>query len=280
MIPIGQFSDLEVLSRDRYGLRLGDSREQVLLPNKLVPANVQPGQRIRVFVYTDSTDTPVATTQVPYAVVGQFACLEVVDVSPHGAFLAWGLDKDLFAPNQMQHRPMLIGQKHVVAVYLDERTDRVAASGRIAEFLDYDVADLEEGAEVELLVYGFNDLGAQVIVDGSYAGLVYRSEIVTPLTIGSKVRGFIGRIRDDNKLDIVLKRAGAEGLADAEDVILQALERAGGYLALHDRSSPDDVRRALSLSKKSFKAALGVLYRKRRIELLEDGVRLLSKPGR
>src|SRR5262249_19706072 len=153
-----------------------------------------------------------------------------------------------------------------VAVYLDERTDRVAAAGRIAEFLDYDVRHLEPGAAVELLVYGFNELGAQVIVDQRYAGLVYSSDLVTPLTIGSRLPGFIARRRDENKRGVQPKRPGGAGLADAKSTLLKALERAGGYLALHDRSSPDEVRRALSLSKKTFKAALGGLYRKRKVD--------------
>lgn len=279
MIPIGKYCTLRVVSRDRYGLRLGDGREEVLLPNKFVPEGAEVGQSLRVFVYTDSEDTPIATTQVPHAQVGEFACLTVVDVTPHGAFLDWGLDKDLFVPNNQQHRPMAVGQKHVVAVYLDERTDRVAAAGRIAEFLDYDVSDLEVGAKVELLVYGFNRFGAQVIVDGRYGGLVYASETFVRLHVGSTLSGFIASVRDDNKLDISLQRRGAEALSDARTVIVEALERAGGFLPLHDGSSPEDIYAQLALSKKSFKAALGGLYRERRVELSDTGVRLVRREG-
>lgn len=277
MIPIGRLSHLRVLSRDARGLLLGDAREQVLLPHEDAPQSAEVGARLQIFVYTDSQGTPVATTQEPHAVVGEFACLRVVDVTAQGAYLDWGLDKDLFVPIGLWHRPMLVGQKHVVAVHLDERTGRVTAAGRLAEFFDYNVAYLEAGKPVKLLVYGFNDLGAQVVVDGRHAGLVYQSEIVTRLTIGSTLAGFVQLVRPDNKLDIVLRRQGAEGLADAENVILQSLKRAGGYLGLHDGSPPDEVRRVLALSKKSFKAALGVLYRKRKIQLLDDGIRLVSR---
>ena len=276
-ISIGQYNTLEVVREADPGLYLGTEAESVLLPWVYVPEGTKVGAQLRVFVYTDSEDRPIATTLTPTAVVGDFAYLEVVAVTKHGAFLNWGLAKDLFAPFNELHSRLEVGDKHVFAVSLDERDGRVKASGELRRYFDYDVEDVEEGDEVDLLVYGKNDVGTLVVVDGRHAGIVYRDETFRTLRMGDELTGYVKLVRPDNKLDIRLQRVGAEAADDGQRIVLDALRANGGSLALHDKSSPEAIQRALGLSKKAFKRALGGLYKARRVELLDDGVKLLDE---
>ncbi|NOY91430.1 MAG: GntR family transcriptional regulator [Deltaproteobacteria bacterium] len=273
-IPIGRYSTLEVMREAEAGVYLGRDGEELLLPNRVVPEGIELGQTLRVFVYKDSEDRPIATTKEPKAVVGDFALLEVVDLSPHGAFLDWGLDKDLFAPFKEQHRRLVLGERLVFAVSLDERTDRVIASSQLRTFFDYDVSEVQADDEVELLVYDHNELGALVVVDGRHTGLVYRGEASRELRVGDELSGYVKLVRPDNKLDIRLQRTGRDAIDDATQALLDALREAGGFLPLHDKSPPEEIRARLSLSKKAFKRALGGLYKARRVELRPDGVKL------
>lgn len=261
MIEIGKTQVLTVREKIGAGAVLAEGRETVLLPNKLGGANVEVGDEVSVFVYTDSEDRPVATTQTPKARVGDFALLEVVDESRHGSFLDWGLDKDLFVPRSEQHEPMVVGRAYVVAVFLDNATGRVAAASRLGQFFDYDVSRVKMGSKVSLLAYGTVPQGTQVIVDDRYSGLVYSSEMFTPLGIGQRLDGYVAKVREDNKLDIRLQRIGAEGQKDAASVILDALSKAGGVLALGDKSAAERIYAELGLSKKAFKGAVGSLYK-------------------
>ncbi len=265
MIPVGRFSSLPVKALLPEGVVLGEGRHDVLLPARLAPAGLEIGQSLRVFVYTDSDDELTATTESPRAVVGEFALLEVVDVGEHGAFVDWGLGKDLFVPHSQQHSPMVRGRSYVVAVYLDQRTNRVAAASKLGAYFDYDVTVLEVGQPVELLVYGFSELGIQVVVDRRYSGLVYGSDTFKKVTLGEKMNGFIQTVRPDNKLDISLRRTGAAAAGDAVSVVLAALQERGGVLALTDKSPPERVYEELGISKKAFKAAIGQLYKARRV---------------
>ena len=278
MISIGQHSTLQVTALLKEGIVLSDGEEELLLPSRHAPEGVQIGQDLEVFVYSDSENQLTATTQTPYASVGDFAFLEVVDIGPHGAFLDWGLEKDLFVPNNQQHQPMHCGKRYVVAVYLDERTSRVAAASQLAAYFDYDLGPLRVDQEVSVLVYGFSDLGAQVVVDNRYSGLIYSTEIFQNIDLGDKISGYIRAIRGDNKLDISLRRSGRDAAADALNVVLRALESHGGYLSLTDRSTPEDIYDTLGISKKAFKMSVGRLYKARRIVLDEGGIRLLDKP--
>lgn len=261
MLEIGKTNTLTVTRKTSAGFLLTDGTDEVLLPTRLAQEGLEPEQEITVFVYTDSEDRPIATTQKPLAQVGEFACLRVVDQSPHGAFLDWGLDKDLFVPFAEQHERLVIGQKYVFAVYLDNRTLRVAAASKLGSFLEYDVSGLEVDQEVETLVYAKSDRGALVIVSDRYSGMVHTSELFSPVEIGQSLSGFIAKIRDDNKLDIRLRRVGAKGKRDASDVILTALEEGGGVLSLGDKSPPEAIISQLGISKKVFKAAIGGLYK-------------------
>ena len=277
MIAIGEQQTLVVRNEKEQGLYLGgeERKDQVLLPRKYVPPGTQLGDSLRVFVYTDSEDRPVATTQTPKAAVGDFALLEVVDVTPHGAFLDWGLDKDLFAPKKEQSRRLRVGDRCVFAVTLDPRDERVKASSLLGKYLDYDVSHLKPGAEVDLLVYDERDIGYLVVVDDAHSGLVYRNEVFEPLEIGQRLIGWIKTVRSDNKIDVRIQRPGASGIDDAQEVVLEALRKAGGFLPLHDKSPPAEIYEALGMSKKAFKRALGGLYKARRVELGPEGTKLL-----
>ena len=272
MIQIGRTQRLPVWENQPEGLYLGDAEEHVLLPRRLAPHGYVEGDWIEVFVYTDSEDLPVATTQTPLAEVGQFACLQVVDVTRHGAFLDWGLPKDLFAPFGRQHRPMRRGDWVVVGLSLHTRTGRVIASSTLKGLFDDDVAWLQPGDPVSLMVYGFNDRGVQVIVEGRHAGLIFRDRVFQRVRIGEELQGFVHQIREDHRLDISLQRGGRAGNVDAEAVILAALDDAGGSLPLHDKSPPQAIRDALGLSKKAFKRAVGSLYKDQVITLSESGI--------
>jgi len=271
-IRIGEYNELEVIERVDFGVYLGTGEERVLLPQKWAPDGLGVGDSISVFIYTDSEDRPIATTDAPHATIGEFAFLEVVDIAPHGAFVDWGLEKDLFIPFAQQKRPLERGQRHVVYVSLHERTGRVIGSTDIGRYFEYDLDALPIGKEVSLLVFDFNDVGAQVVVDGRYRGIVYRNETYEPLELGQKLRGWVKALREDERVDISLRRLGHGATLDAKDVILDALAAAGGTLPLHDKSSPDDIRAALKMSKKVFKKAIGGLYKARRIVITDVGI--------
>lgn len=256
------------------GAYLGTDTDEVLLPSKFVPQDAAIGDELRVFVYTDSEDRPVATTQIPLATEGEFALLKVVDVMKHGAFANWGLDKDLFVPFKEQHRRLEVGKRYVFAVTVHQATRRLIGSTRLARFLDYDIQDLQEGDEVSLMVYDFNQVGAMVLVDGAFPGLIYKNEIFQPLQVGDELTGYIKQLRPDNKLDISLQKKKKLAIADDSQRILSALKEAGGFLPLHDKSDPSDIKETLEISKKAFKRAVGGLYKARKIELLPDGIRL------
>ncbi len=274
-ISIGRHNTLEVMREADPGLYLGSEAETVLLPWRYVPEGTKLGEHLRVFVYTDSEDRPIATTLTPTAVVGEFAYLEVVAVTKHGAFLNWGLAKDLLAPFNEVHDRIEVGRRYVFAIALDG-DGRVTASSKLSRHFDYDVEEVREGDEVDLLVYGHNEVGAQVIVDGRHAGIVYENEAFRLLRYGDNLTGYIKLVRPDNKLDIRLQRIGADATDDAQRIVLEAAKANGGFLALHDKSSPEQIRAQLALSKKAFKRALGALYKARRIELHADGVKLLD----
>lgn len=261
MVEVGKTGTLTVTKKTPAGFFLANGATEVLLPARLAPDGLQPGQEITVFIYTDSEDRPIATTQKPLAQVGDFACLTVVDQSPHGAFLDWGLDKDLLVPYSEQHEKLVVGKKYVVAVYLDNQTGRVAAASKLGSFLDYDLRALKEDQAVSAVVYAKSERGVLVIVDDRYSGMVYTSELFSPVEIGQALSGYIAKIRDDNKLDIRLRRVGATGKLDASEVILKALREGDGVLPLGDKTPPEAIIARLGISKKVFKAAVGGLYK-------------------
>jgi predicted RNA-binding protein (virulence factor B family) len=278
VIEVGRYQQLEVVRILPHGAYLGTEEESVLLPRGLAPQDVKLGEVLRVFVYSDSDDRLVATTEIPKAVVGQFAQLEVVDVTPHGVFVDWGLSKDLLVPYSESGRGKEVGDKVMVYVTVEERrgvADRVIGSARLGRWFDYDVRRLETGKAVSVRVFDLNDVGAQVIVDDRWRGIVYHDEAFRPLRRGDTAEGWITAVREDNRLDVTLRRPGHRGTLDAAELILAALEDAGGALPLHDRSSPDEIRRALHMSKKTFKRAVGTLMKQGRVTQTPGGIRRL-----
>lgn len=273
MIQIGKINTLEALRETSVGFFLGDEDDNdVLLPNKYVPRTLQIGDSIDVFVYTDSEDRIIATTLTPKIKRNEFARLQVVSVTRVGAFLDWGLEKDLLVPYREQVRPMEVGRWYVVYLYLDHETDRLVASNRLNRFLDTAKPNLEEGQEVSLLAYESTDLGINVIINNRYKGLVYANEIFQRVYPGDRLTGYIKQIREDNRVDVSLQKPGYENVESSLQRILDALDDHRGFLPLHDKSDPDEIYRVLEMSKKTFKKAVGALFRERKIDIREDGI--------
>jgi len=275
MIEIGIFQNLQAVRSTPHGMILHDAEgDDVLLPKKYQPAQLQEGDQIEVFVYTDSEDWPVATTQQPLAVRNQFAYLTVKEVSSLGAWMDIGLDKDLLVPFSEQPSKLQTGESYPIYVYLDEATNRLVGSARLRRFLDQFELSVSEGEEVNLFLTGRSDLGMKAVVNERHEGLIFDSDIFRPLQPGQRLRGYIKKIREDNKLDLQLQPQGYAKVEPNADKILQELREAGGFLPLHDKSNPDAIRERLHMSKKTFKKAIGGLYKQGQIALESNGIRL------
>lgn len=276
-MEIGRYNRLEMLRTTSVGAFLADGEgHEVLLPTKWIPEGAVVGERMDVFIYTDSEDRPIATTLRPHAVVGEFGLMRVNQVNDVGAFLDWGIEKDLFVPFREQRVRMQEGRSYVVYLYLDITTGRVAASNRLARFLDNDPLTVNERDEVQLIVYERTDLGHKVIINHRHTGLVYADEVTRPLHIGEKLNGYVRTIRPDGKVDVSLQPIGYAAVEPNSQRILDLMGRRKGFLPFTDRTDPDTIRHELGMSKKVFKKAVGLLYRQRRITLEDDGIRLLA----
>lgn len=274
MLEIGRFNQLRVVELVSGGVLLGAGDRDLFLPSHLIEADVAIGDPLEVFVYTDGEGAPQATTWTPTAVLGEIAYLKCVAVTRSGAYLDWGVPKDLYVPPDQQTTRMVEGRRYVVAVCLDRKGERLMGSAHVAEHFDYDVESVTPGDEVDLLVYGRTDAGVQVVVNRRHRGLIHNSDVYRKLPVGTQLRGFVDNVRHDNRLDVSLTRRGLEGMTDAQETILAALKAAGGSLPLHDDSSPQAIERALGMSKKAFKRGVGGLYKARKIVIDEDGIRL------
>lgn len=272
-LELGAFHTLEVVEDRAAGVLLGDAG--ILLPRKQVPEGTQVGAQLEVFVYEGPNGRPVATTRQPHAKVGEFGYLRVVDRSDLGAFVDWGLDKDLLVPRNEQYRPLSVGRRYMVAVTTDAR-GRVMGSNRIREFLDDDTSELSLGQEVRVVPFELHERGMRVIVDGRWEGMIFHDDIYERMRIGDELQGRISKIRPDGKVDVALRARGEKGRAVGRGRLEEALEAAGGFLPLHDKSDPEDIQRTLSMSKKAFKRAVGNLYKAGRLELTDDGIRLIG----
>lgn len=274
-MKLGTYNRLEVLRDTSVGLFLGDqSDNEVLLPNKYVPVNTKTGHMLDVFVYTDSEDRPIATTLRPFIKLGEFACLRVKDVSNVGAFLDWGLEKDLLVPFREQKDKMKLGKSYIVYLRLDEITQRLVATAKLHKVFDQETKALEEGQEVDLIIGEGTDIGIEVVINHRYRGMLYRNEIFQDVMFGDPVKGYIKQVREDGKIDVSLRKMGMENLEEGAQKILNELKANDGYLALHDKSDPEDIQFQLEMSKKNFKRSLGTLYKKKLVVLEEGGVRL------
>ena len=277
MAEIGKINHLEVVKEVDFGIYLdGGDLGEILMPKRYVPEGTQPEDTIDAFIYLDSEDRLVATTEKPLAMVGEFALLEVVAVTPVGAFLNWGLPKDLFVPFREQRQPMEEGRKYLVYVYVDTNTKRIAASSKIENYLDNIPVDYDVDEEVDLIVVNETDLGYNAIIDNSHLGIIYKNEVFQPLNPGDKIQGYIKKIRTDGKIDLCLQKSGYEKISSFVDRIIAELQKNKGFLPLTDKSSPEEIYKAFKISKKNFKAAIGALYKKRFIALEDNGIRLLG----
>ncbi len=281
MATLGKRNLLSIVRESAPGLYLdGGALGEILLPGRYIPADLKPKDKLDVFVYRDSEDRLVATTEIPHATVGEFACLEVVNINDRvGAFLDWGLSKDLLLPFREQQKPVRVGQRIVIFVYLDSidpKTERIVATTRLNRHLSQSQPLYRDNQSVELLITGDAPLGYWAIVENSHSGLLYRNNITTPLQVGQRLQGFVRTIHPNGKIDLSLDAAGYKRVAKLTDQIVQALESNGGQLAFDDDSSPAAIREKFSVSKKAFKQALGKLYRTRRICFQNPGIQLLD----
>ncbi|MGB3618602.1 MAG: S1-like domain-containing RNA-binding protein [Catalinimonas sp.] len=275
---IGKTNRLRVVKTVDFGVYLDGDGDEILLPTRYVPeGGLLPDAEVDVFIYRDSEDRLIATTERPLAEVDQCAYLEVKEVTRVGAFCDWGLMKDLLVPFREQQRPMVAGGYYAVYVYLDERTGRPAGSTRLQRFIENEELTVAEDDAVDLLILDQTDLGYRTVINDRHWGLLYHNDVFEPLQTGDHRRGFVRKIREENKVDVSLRRGGYDEVPHAVLRVMQALRAGGGHLPLHDRSAPAEIYDALGISKKMFKKAVGLLYRERRIQLEEGGIRLVPE---
>lgn len=273
MIHLGEYNTLTILRDTEPGLFLGDKEEnEILLPNRYVPEIFEIGDNIEIFAYLDNEERPVATTDKPYIKKGDFALLRCNQVTNFGAFLDWGLVKELFCPFKEQAFKMKAGGWYLVHCYLDDETQRLVASSKTNHFLDNKELTVAHYDEVDLIVSHPSDLGMNVIVNNRHHGLVFRDEIFKDISVGDKLKGIVKKIRPGNKLDISLSQTSYRAIEPNAQTILTVLEDNDGFLPLNDKSSPDAIKNTVQMSKKSFKKAIGSLYKSRQIEIKEDGI--------
>jgi hypothetical protein len=277
MLCLGQVNSLSLFKKTVFGIYLRDaeSDQEVLLPNKYVPKDLDLGNFIDVFLYTDSEDRIVATTLTPKISLHGVAVLEVKDVTKFGSFLDWGLEKDLFLPFAEQDGRVQKGDQVTVCLRLDERTDRLFASAKIKKFNNQEIT-VKEGDEVDLIIGGKSDLGYQVVINNNYIGLVFFNKVFQPLRKGDKIKGFIEKVRDDGKIDVCLQKKGYIQVVDSQDLLLKKLQENSGVLYLTDKSDPKTITRELLMSKAVFKKCVGALYKQRKIKIEADRI-VLSK---
>ena len=275
MIELGNYNKLRVLRSTRIGLFLGDDEgTEVLLPNKYVPEDFEIDGELEVFCYLDNNERPIATTLKPYIKRGDFAYLEVKEIVPFGAFLDWGLEKHLLVPFREQNVRMEEGKKYVVHCFLDQETFRLVATSRLNRYISNLDFTIEVNTEVDILIYRKTPLGWEVIIENQYRGLIFESDVFQPLEIGKHLKGYIKNVRPDGKVDVSLQPLGVSMLEPTAALVYEKLQENNGFLGLHDKSSPEEIKERLHLSKKAFKKAIGGLYRAKKILIKEDGIYL------
>ncbi len=275
---MGEVQELTIIREAQQGLYVGDEDGEVLLPRRLCPRDVRIGRKLRVFVHTDSEDRPIATTKMPLAQVGEFALMRVIAVTSAGAFLDWGIDKDLFCPLGEQATPMREDRNVVVRVYLDEASGRVVCTSKLARFLRVDGEGLRVGQPVKIMIVEHRPNATTVIIDGYYRGTLFPDEWHDDLVIGQVLDGFVKQIRaEDRKVAVSLRPQGYEAVLDQRDRLIAALRTSGGFLPVNDKSSPEEIHRRFGLSKGSFKKLIGTLYRERVLDIESHGIRLIER---
>ena len=274
-IELGKFNQLEVVKEVDFGLYLdGGDEGEILLPTRYVPEDCKVGDMLNVFLYLDIDERLIATTLTPLVQVGQFACLEVSWVNQFGAFLNWGLMKDLFVPFSEQKMKMQVGRSCVVHAHVDEESYRIVASAKVERYLSKDMPDYAPGAEVDILIWQKTDLGFKAIIDNKYSGLLYENEIFRALETGMQMKAFVKQVREDGKVDLILQKPGFEKVDDFSKTLLEYIREHGGRINLNDKSPAEDIYDTFGVSKKTFKKGVGDLYKKRLISLHENGITL------
>ncbi len=277
MVKMGEYNVMRVIKERPMGVFMDDGGEGILLPKRFVPQGTKIGDDLKVFLYYDSEDRPIATTQKPYGVLGDIVKLKVVSVTHQGAFLDWGLMKDLFIPKSKMKNFMVKNGEYLVKIVMDEKTGRLAATEKLEPFLSNDVLTVKEKDLVELVVYRQTDIGYEVIINNIHKGILHNNEIYRNISIGDRFQGFIKNILPENKIDIAAGKPGYNRVEDETQKILRLLEENDGYLPYHDKSAPEDVYTFFEMSKKTFKMATGKLYKQHKIAFTKTGIQLIEK---
>jgi predicted RNA-binding protein (virulence factor B family) len=274
MVKVGDYNRLKVIREVEFGLYLDDGKEGILLPKRFIPKDAKLDDELDVFVYHDSEDRLIATNQKPFAIVGEVAKLKAVSVTPQGAFLDWGLMKDLFVPRSKQMNQMYPGEFYLVKIFLDERTGRVAATEKLEPLLSNDQLTVKEMDSVQLVIYRKTEIGYEVIINNQHTGILHFNEVYRDISIGDKFSGFIKKIHAENKIDVVIGKAGYQRVEDELQKILDLLGENNGYLPYNDKSDPNEIYSFFGMSKKTFKMSTGSLYKQRKIVFTKTGIRL------
>ncbi len=276
MVQVGQYNTLKVVKEVDFGMYLDGGEDEILLPKRYVPDELKPGDEISVFIYHDNEGKLIATTARPYAVVGEIAMMEVGDVNEHGAFMKWGIMKDVFVPVSQQDMRMKVGDKRLVRLFIDERTGRVTATEKIDKHLSNYELTVQEGDSVDLVVFQKTDIGYKVIINSKHLGVLHFNEIFRELNVGDKLKGYVKHIRPDNKIDIAPGVKGYTRVLGEEERILALLNEHDGYLPYNDKSDPEAIYAFFGMSKKTFKMTIGALYKKRLVSFTQTGTKLES----
>jgi len=277
MALLGKYNVLQVVKRLDFGVYLdGHELGEILLPTSQVPPTAQIGDQLDVFLYKDSEDRLIATSKEPLAVIDEFAVLKVLIVDRVGAWLDWGLDKHLLVPFREQKQDMEAGKYYLVYVYIDHESQRIVASSKLDKFLDNTPPEYEEGQEVDLLISNQSDIGYLAVINNTHTGLLYKNEVFQPLKRGQKLKGFIKKMREDDKIDLCLQKQGYDKIGSMAESILELLKKNNGLLPYSDKSSPEAIYSFFQISKKDFKKAIGLLYRKKKISLELDKITLIK----
>lgn len=276
MIRVGEINNLRVLRGTSVGMYLGDEEDNdVLLPNKYIPDGLIVGDFIDVFIYRDSEDRIIATTLQPKINLNEFACLRVSAVSHFGAFIDWGLEKDLLVPFREQNKKLEVGDWAIIYLYLDQETERLVGSCKVNKYLEKENIDLKVGQEVDLLIFEKTDMGLNAVINNRYKGLLYQNEIFQRVAWGDNLKGYIKNIREDNRIDLSLQKQGYVNVEPNSQKILEKLKENEGFLPLNDKSESIDIMSMLEMSKKTFKKAVGALYKQKLITIEDDGIRIV-----
>ncbi len=276
MTDIGKYNTLGVMRKLDFGFYLdGKEAGDILLPLRYAPENLKVGDQLEVFIYFDSEDRIIATTEKPYARVGQFAFLKVVSVNSVGAFLDWGLPKDLLVPFREQKQTMEEGKSYIVFIYIDTESNRIAASAKLEQFLNLEPATYKEGDEVDLLILTQTDLGYKAVINGLHEGILYENEVFQPVKKGQRLKGYVRKVREDGKIDLRLLKDGYNKVDDLAEKILEILQKKDGFIPVTDKSPAEQIYNLFGMSKKTYKKAAGALFKAKRISIGEKGISIL-----